>query len=226
MDAPNKKMILGIDEAGRGPIIGPMVLAGVVIEEGQEVELSEIGVKDSKLLTPEKREKLFEKIKKIAKKIMIIEVSSKEIDSRFAVSTNLNVLEAAKMAELINKLKPDVAIIDCPMVNCKKFKSEVLGKFLDHKCEIIAENYADSKYLAVGAASIIAKVTRDARIKEIEKAVGFPIGVGYTHDARTLAFVEKALSRKDWIEKYIRKSWLTFDRIKNEKAQKKLSDGW
>ena len=204
MDAPNKKMILGIDEAGRGPIIGPMVLAGVVIEEGQEMELSEIGVKDSKLLTAEKREKLFEKIKKIAKKIMIIEVSSKEIDSRFAVSTNLNVLEAAKMAELINKLKPDVAIIDCPMVNCKKFKSEVLSKFLDHKCEIIAENYADSKYLAVGAASIIAKVTRDARIKEIEKA----------------------LSRKDWIDKYIRKSWLTFERIKNGKAQKKLSDGW
>ena len=157
---------------------------------------------------------------------MFIEVSPQEIDPRFAVSTNLNVLEASKMAELINKLKPDVAIIDCPTVNTKKFKEAVLGKFLEHKCEIIAENYADKNYVVVGAASIIAKVIRDKRIAEIQKEVGFPIGVGYTHDQVSLDFVAKALKNKTWLDKYIRKSWLTFQRIKDGKEQKKLSDGW
>lgn len=226
MSANAKKLILGIDEAGRGPIVGPMVLAGVLIEEGAEKELKDIGVKDSKLLSAKVREKLFPKIEKIAKKTMVIEVSPQEIDARFAVSTNLNVLEASKMAELINKIKPDVAILDCPTVNTKKFKTEVLGKFLEHKCEIIAENYADKNYVVVGAASIIAKVIRDKRIAEIQKAVGMPIGVGYTHDETTLKFVELALKNPEWLNKYVRKSWLTFQRIKHGKEQKKLSDVW
>lgn len=219
-----QKLILGIDEAGRGPIVGPMVIAGVLIEESKEKELKDIGVKDSKLLTEKQRERLFPLIKKIAKDVMVIEVEPREIDARFAVSTNLNVLEASKMADIINKLKPDIAILDCPSPNIKKFKTEVLEKFLNHKCQIIAEHYADRNYVVVGAASIIAKVIRDRRIKEIEKAVGFKIGVGYTHDAKTLQFVEKALKNREWMEKYIRKSWLTFQRIKKDKEQKKLSD--
>ena len=226
MSEKSKKLILGIDEAGRGPIVGPMVIAGVMIEEGQEQELKDLGVKDSKLLQPKQRERLFPKIQKLAKKVMVIEVSPQEIDARFAVATNLNVLEASKMAELINKMKPDVAVLDCPSPNIKSFKEKVLAKYLEHTCEIIAEHYADKNYPVVSAASIIAKVIRDSRIKEIEKEVGYPIGVGYTHDAKTIEFVERALSEKDHLDKYIRKSWLTFKRIKDGKAQKKLSDEW
>jgi ribonuclease HII len=226
MSNKGKKLVLGIDESGRGPIVGNLVLAGVLIEEGDEKELKDMGVKDSKLLSEKQRNRLFPKIEKLAKKVMVVEVTPAEIDARFAVGMNLNSLEASKMAEIINKLRPDIAIVDCPSPNIRSFKEKTLAKFLEHRCEVIAEHYADKNWPVVSAASIIAKVIRDKRIKEIEREVGYPIGVGYTHDQRTLDFVERALSEKDHLDKYIRKSWLTFKRIKDGKSQKRLSDEW
>jgi ribonuclease HII len=223
IDMSGEKTILGVDEAGRGPIVGPMVIVGALFKKSDEVKLKKIGVKDSKLLTPKKREELFPTIKGIAKDYKVIEVSPAEIDQRFSVNINLNKLEAVKYAELINDLKPDIAIIDCPSPNTKSF-AEYLSQFIEHKCELVCENYADKNYLEVGAASIIAKVVRDSRIAEIQKAVGMPIGVGYTHDKVTLGFVEKALKNKEWLNKYVRKSWLTFQNIKDKKEQKKLGD--
>jgi ribonuclease HII len=223
IDMSGEKTVLGVDEAGRGPIVGPMVIVGALFKKTDEPKLKKLGVKDSKLLTPKKREELFPKIKEIAKDYKVIEVSPAEIDQRFSVNINLNKLEAVKYAELINELKPDVAIIDCPSPNTKSF-AEYLSQFIEHKCELVCENYADKNYLEVGAASIIAKVIRDSRIAEIQEAVGMPIGVGYTHDKVTLGFVEKALKNNEWLNKYIRKSWLTFQNIKNKKEQKRLGD--
>lgn len=217
------KLILGIDEAGRGPVVGPMVIAGAMFKESDEKKLKEWGVKDSKLLTPSQREFLFGKITKIAVKYKVIEISPQEIDMRYAVNTNLNKLEMMKFIEIISELKPDLAITDCPSPNPKNFQKQ-MEQFMTHKCELKCENYADKNYVIVGAASIIAKVTRDKRIREIEEAVGIPIGVGYPHDPVTLEFVEKALKKKEWLDKYVRKSWLTFQRVKDEKEQKKLGE--
>ena len=112
--------ILGIDEAGRGPVIGPMIVAGVMIEEGKEETLGE--VKDSKLLTQEKRLILDKQIRENSD-FHIIDVSPKEIDEALeSKELNLNWLEAHKQAEIINELKPDTAIIDCPSPNCKKYE--------------------------------------------------------------------------------------------------------
>jgi ribonuclease HII len=217
------ELIMGVEEAGRGPIVGPMIITGVVFMKSDLPKLKEIGVKDSKMLSRKQREALFPKIQKIAKDYRIIEVSPQEIDQRYAVGINLNKLEAVKFAELINELKPDVAIIDCPSPNPKGFE-QYLSQFISHKCRIVCENYADKNYLEVGASSILAKVTRDWKIDEIAKAVGMPIGVGYPHDEVTLKFVEKALKNKEWLNKYVRKTWLTFERVKNEKEQKKLGE--
>ena len=216
-------MILGVDEAGKGPVVGPLVIVGAVFKKSQQKQLQKMGVKDSKLLTPHKREELLPKIEKICQRYKLIEVSPQEIDQRFSIGSNLNKLEAAKFAELINELKPDIAIIDCPSANTKGFAA-YLSKFLTHKCELVCENYADLNHLEVGAASIIAKVNRDARIREIEKAVKIPVGIGYPSDPVTLKFVEQILNNKELLSKYVRKTWLTFQNIKNRKAQKKLDE--
>jgi len=214
--------ILGIDEAGRGCLIGPLVIAGVMTNQETINTFKTLGVTDSKILTPSKREELFKKIQELAERIFYIEVEPEEIDSRFSSLNNLNSLEINKMAEIINQTMPNIAVIDAPMVNTEKFKA-IVQKIISHKCEIIAENYADKNHTIVGAASIIAKVIRDQRIREIEQKTGLKVGCGYCHDEETIQFAQKAIEDKN-LRKYLRQSWITFLRIKNENSQKKISD--
>ena len=135
------KIICGIEEAGRGPVIGPMVMAGVSIEDKEEDKLREMGVKDSKLLTPSQREGLFDRIKKIAKNIDIVILPPKEIDDTLMHPTmNLNWLEAATSTMIINKLKPDTAILDCPSPNLKAYSDYVRKDLKDKSIKIISEN--------------------------------------------------------------------------------------
>ncbi|MEK6848081.1 MAG: ribonuclease HII, partial [Nanoarchaeota archaeon] len=114
-------LILGIDDAGRGPVLGPMVLAGCLIDSGIEKELKSLGVKDSKQLTAEKREDIVEHIKKLALKFHISITTPIEIDEKTDKGINLNKLEAIKSAEIINALNAGEekikVIIDCPSPN-------------------------------------------------------------------------------------------------------------
>jgi len=216
-------LICGIDEAGRGPIIGPMVLCGLLVKEEDEKNLVRLKVKDSKLLTKKTREFLFDKIKDISYKYEIIEVYPDEIDH--AVNNNdglnLNRLEAVKTADIINLLKPDKAIIDAPSNNIRSYKQYLLNLIKNKKMEIILEHKADINFPIVSAASILAKVTRDSKIEEIKKKIKVDFGSGYMADPKTIEFLEK------YYEKYpdlFRKSWLPYQNILNKKFQKKLED--
>ncbi len=213
--------VLGIDEAGRGPVIGDMVLAGVMIDEKDESKFKDIGVKDSKLILPKRRKVLFKEVKKIAKKFHIIEISPKEIDDAvFSKEMNLNKLEAVKSAIIINKLKPDKAIVDCPSNNPGSYE-EYLRLFLkDKDIKLVVENKADFNYLTVGAASILAKVTRDEGIEKIKKKYG-DIGSGYPSDPNTKEFIKGNFEKHPEI---FRKSWATFKNLKSGKTQKKLGE--
>ncbi len=157
-------LIAGIDESGRGPVIGPLIICGVLIEENKIELLKEIGVKDSKLLTPLKRSQLFNKITKMVKSYKIIKVDPPEIDAALAKDSgiNLNWLEALKTAEILNFLQPDKAFIDCPSPNKIAYEG-YLRRFLNNKeMDLVVEHKADVNYLPASAASILAKVTRDA----------------------------------------------------------------
>lgn len=215
-------MVLGIDEAGRGALIGPLIMAGFMIEEDKIKDLKIMGVKDSKLLSRDKRESLFFELKKMGK-YEIIEVSPHEIDQRFSNGINLNQLELNKMADIINKLKPDKAILDSPHPIPDKFKAEIELKIDHKKYELICENKADLKYTIVGAGSIMAKVTRDRMVDEISKEMKVDVGVGYPHDERTIEFARQAIRTGKGL-KYVRKSWETYSRLKAEGEQKKLGD--
>ena len=208
--------ILGIDEAGRGPVIGPLIIGGVMVEEGDEKKFE--GVKDSKLLPHKKRIELDKKIKEVSE-FMIIEVLPKEIDEAIlGGKINLNWLEAHKQAEIINSLNPDVAIIDCPSPNCKAYEAYVRELLVNKKIKMIVEHKADVNYPVCSAASIIAKVRREDAMDEIKSIYG-DTGPGYPANATTLAFI-----RDNW-QKHpdiFRKSWATFKNQEKAAGQMKL----
>ena len=202
-------------------MIGPLMVAGVMIDEKDHAELKRLGAKDSKLLTPAQRECLYPLIKKLAKDYVVLKISAQEIDEMRKVK-NLNIIEAEKMAQIIKAMGADKAYVDAPQVSTEKFKMVLLNMTKNHT-EIIAENKADVKYPVVSAASILAKVERDREVEEIKKITGFDIGVGYSHDARSIAFIRKCMHDKK-CSQFIRHSWLTVDGIKSEKEQKSLKE--
>ncbi|MEM4336590.1 MAG: ribonuclease HII [Candidatus Woesearchaeota archaeon] len=214
-------LICGIDEAGRGPVIGPLVICGVLVDERGNEKLKLAGVKDSKLLTKKQREAFFDKIKNIVKKFKIIEVTPQEID--LAVTgfgeKNLNFLEAKKTAEIIKNFSPDKAYIDCPSPNVKAYKDYLYG-LIGAKTEIIVAHKADIKYPVVSAASIVAKVTRDRIIENLQKKYG-RIGSGYPADPVTKKFLKDNFDKHPEI---FRHSWATMKELKNKAKQKSLND--
>ncbi len=217
---------MGVDEAGRGPVIGPMVMAGVIVDEALKKELKDAGVKDSKKVLPNKREKLFHLISSKCKHHIII-ISPKEIDAALSdTELNLNMLEAIKTAELINILRPDVAIVDSPSNNVLKYASHVrkhVGDSLRDTIKIIAENKADENYVSSSAASILAKVTRDREIEKLKKELNVDFGSGYASDPLTQKFVAENWNNPTYLHIF-RETWESFKRLKRGKDQLKLGE--
>jgi ribonuclease HII len=215
-------LLIGIDDAGRGPVIGPMVLAGVLIDENEEIELSKLGAKDSKLLEPNKRRQIKDKI--IDRfKYHLETTSPKEIDDSF----NLNYLEAIKAAMIVNKLTTDISskvkvIIDCPSVNIEKWCLDV-KKLLKNpeRIDLHCEHKADFNHPVVGAASIIAKEKREEEMYKLRTLFDEDIGSGYPSDPKTIKFIKENYDKPRYKE-IIRFSWKTVKKLIEEPKQKKL----
>jgi ribonuclease HII len=214
-------ILCGIDEAGRGPVIGPLVSAGVIIEEKDEPKLKAIGVKDSKLLTPAQREVLFKKIIAVVKDYSIKILEPHQIDAALNdPDLNLNWLEANTMAAIINELKPDKVIVDCPSNNIKAFTDYLKNK-LKVKADIKAEHKADLNHPVVSAASILAKVTRDKEIEKIKQKIKQNIGSGYPADPITQEFLKKNYKK---YPKIFRKTWASYRNVAGPEKQKNLGE--
>jgi len=194
--------VAGIDEAGKGPVLGPMIVCGVACDEERIEALERLGVKDSKKLKPEKRRELAEEIRRICE-VQIIKVSPKEIDRE-----NVNDILRRSYVRIIKALDPDIAIVDSPDV-----KPERLKEFLERETgkEVISKHKADEEFVIVSAASIVAKVERDSEIERLKEKYG-DFGSGYASDPKTL----KAL--RDWIRSgtlppIVRRRWKTVERL-------------
>ncbi|MFH1642260.1 MAG: ribonuclease HII [Nanoarchaeota archaeon] len=201
--------------------MGPMVMAGVLVEEKDLAKLESIGVTDSKLLKKEKRQELFSKIKKIVKSYKIVIIQPKEIDDALeSDELNLNWLEAIKAAEIINNLRPEKVTVDSPSTNCKAYAQYLMNLLKNKNTVLECIHKADLKYVYVGAASILAKVVRDNEIEKIKEKYG-DCGPGYPSNEITQRFLAA-----NW-EKYpeiFRRTWSTYKRYANMKHQKKLGD--
>ncbi|MFQ5998049.1 MAG: ribonuclease HII [Candidatus Bathyarchaeia archaeon] len=198
-------------------MIGPLVIAGVVGTQETIRDLAKVGVADSKTLSAKQRISLADEIKKLATAYVCIEVSPREIDKVVASSRKffkLNYLEAKFMAKAIEMLRPSVAFVDSCDVVPKRFSGQI-NSFLKTKTRIIAEHRADRRLTIVGAASILAKTTRDHRVSELAQSFG-TIGSGYPSDSKTISFLQNWLVENNDFPNFVRKSWATARRIKTK----------
>ncbi len=207
-------LVGGVDEAGRGCVLGPLAVAGVSVESSRLEELASLGVKDSKLLSPSQREALYPEIKKVCVGVQVSRIPPKMIDryvSRGKKYRRLNYLETIHMAKVIDALGVDEVFIDAPDINPVRFKAE-LEELLSCKPRIVAEHKADVNYPVVSAASIVAKVERDSDIAALRELHG-DFGSGYPSDPDTIAFLESWMKSRSSQPEFARKSWKTWNRI-------------
>ncbi|MFA5381713.1 MAG: ribonuclease HII [Candidatus Micrarchaeia archaeon] len=218
-------MISGCDEAGKGCVLGPLVLSITLINDNKLIE--NLGLKDSKLLNPKKREELDKEIRKYCK-IYSYAITAQELN-QLMEKYSLNEIEAMKIAHLIEQAykegnKLNTLYIDSPDHIASNFSKRVY-KYLKPKIKkeviLISEHKADFKYPIVSAASIISKVMRDAEIERIKQELNYDFNSGYTSDKKTIEFLENNHSRPE-VKKYIREHWETYKRLKESTKQKKL----
>jgi ribonuclease HII len=202
--------ILGIDEAGRGSVLGPLVIAGVVVPEKMEKVLERMGVKDSKRLAPHRRTILSRKLKKMFDYEVVV-ISAREIDEMRADGINLNEIEKNAMESILLKIKPEKAIVDAVDVKAERFQENLCK---DTDVNVVAEHKADDKYIEVSAASIIAKAERDNQIAQINKEFikSGGIGSGYPSDPKTKEFLSNYTY--DEMPDFVRRSWATVAKLK------------
>jgi len=213
-----KQFEIGVDEAGRGPVMGSMFVAGVLNFEG----LADINVKDSKKLNSARRAHLAEIIEQRTL-IRVEEISASQIDEERERGRSMNDITldlASKVVCFFIRKFPVRAFVDAADVKPERF-----ARKLKERCsllcgsapEIISEWKADEKYPVVSAASIIAKVRRDRCMREISEHLGCDVGSGYPSDPKTIAFLRSVMREKEIpysVRPFVRKSWKTFHKIK------------
>ena len=207
-------MICGVDEAGKGPVIGPLVVAAVKVKNAKDIE--NIGVKDSKQLTPNKRKELAEIIK--SEFDYAVEIIKAEVVDQYRRRNKLNELNREAFERLISKLNPNVAYVDAADVNEQRFGSQIKNNLTNkNDTDVISMHKADAKIDVVAAASIIAKETREREVEKIKGEIG-DFGSGYPSDEKTIKFLKTFYADNGKWPTGTRKSWKTLERIRPVKT--------
>lgn len=208
-------LICGIDEAGRGSLLGPLVIGCLIIGDDRIDRLEELGVKDSKMLSRRRRSILYKEISKLAYKIIIKKISPEVIDNN-----NLNKLELDAIMSMLKMVKIDEIYIDSFDRKPKRLEERLRDK-LDYNAKIHAEHKADINNIVVSAASIIAKIQRDIEINKLR--VYGEIGSGYPSDKHTVEFVRRWMEEHKSYPVFARSRWKTMNKI-NDTLQAQLRD--
>lgn len=217
----SNKIIAGVDEAGRGCVFGSLFLCAFAIDDAKQEELRALGARDSKVLSPQAREKLYAKLIKMGD-YAVVEYSAEKITRLMRSKVSLNDAEAAMAAEALSQLhpKPKKVFVDSPDSIAWKFERRIRKFWGKTDIEFVCENKADAKYPVVSAASIVAKVLRDVQIERLHEEIGF-FGSGYTSDSRTVEFLEKNYDRMD-VQKHLRHEWKNVKKRHAPRDQSKL----
>ena len=214
--------VLGIDEAGRGSLVGPLVVGGFCVSADRLDDLVALGAKDSKLLTPRARERVFAGLDSLGTRAEVV-LSPRTVD-RAVSRGGLNDLEAEAFGRLIRELAPDVAYVDACDPNERRFGLRV-ARLAGGTARVIARHHADRDFPVVGAASIVAKVQRDRALARLRAKLGEELGSGYPSDSRTIRFARAVLADGSAVPSWMRGSWATMQRVKPRRPARTL-DGF
>ena len=207
-------MICGVDEAGKGPVVGPLVVAAVAVNNANDI--ANLGIKDSKQLTKSKRKELANLIKE--KFNFAVEIIEPRIVDEYRRRNKLNELNREAFERLISKLNPNVAYVDAADVNENRFGSQIKASLTNKKdTDVISMHKADAKIEVVAAASIIAKETRESEIEKLKDKIG-DFGSGYPSDERTITFLKSFYADNGKWPTGTRESWKTLERIRPVKT--------
>lgn len=203
-------LVLGLDEAGRGPVLGPLVVCGCAFEAGALEQLAALGVADSKTLKPAVRRRLAEEIRGLAEFVVVRALPPAVVDGA-RLRGLLNQLETEAMVAVIRETSPDEVYVDALGNRPHRFGRALAAALGAGAPRIVAESRADATYPVVSAASIVAKVERDATIAALTEEHG-DVGSGYPGDPRTMAFLRRCRARGAF-PACVRRSWRTLDRV-------------
>lgn len=204
-------LVGGADEAGRGCLLGPLVVAGVSVASAQVKALKKVGVRDSKLLSASRREAIYPEIIRLAERVHWECIPPAEIDDVVMNGRRLrklNYLEAVYFARVIDKLGAGRVTVDASDVIPRRF-GEDIAKHLTSPCSVAAFHKADRRFPIVSAASIVAKVQRDRAVEALRDVHG-DFGSGYPSDPATRTFFTERLRRGEPLPPYVRRSWKTW----------------
>lgn len=206
-------LLLGIDEAGRGPVLGPLIICGCALSKQREKELAALGLKDSKVLPARERSRLAREIKRLADRLVVESLSPAQVDAACARG-GLNQAETAAFIRIIRLIEPGEVYLDALTSRPARFGRAIAAALAPLRPKIVSENKADTKFPVVQAAAIVAKVTRDAALARLSRRFG-DIGSGYPGDPRTVAFLKRFASSGDY-PACVRRSWRTVERHESD----------
>ncbi|MCI4353054.1 MAG: ribonuclease HII [Thermoplasmata archaeon] len=215
--------VLGIDEAGRGSVLGPLVVGGFLTERSRLDELSALGVRDSKLLSPERRERLFDALQGLGERIAIL-IPPSQVDAAVARG-ELNLLEARVFARLLTMTDAHEVYVDACDVRAERFGRRVKS-LARSRARVVSAHHADRDLPIVSAASIVAKVCRDRAVGRLRRRLESDFGSGYPSDAKTQLFVKDHLSSTVERVAWLRYSWATIARLKPRPRLRTLDTVW
>jgi ribonuclease HII len=209
--------VAGVDEAGRGPMIGPLVVAGVLIHEDKLSKLEASGVRDSKVLTAKRRSSLAKVITTLVDRIEIRTVTAAEIDNLRGRGTSLNEIEVQQFVSVLSELRPKTAFLDAADVIAERFGNTIGDRsgLFKRGCKIVSEHKADSKFPIVSAASIIAKEERERIVSSLHRKYG-DFGSGYPSDPKSIDFLRKLIEDGTKLPSIVRKSWESVRRLQDD----------
>ncbi len=203
--------VLGLDEAGRGSVLGPLVVGGFLLPEADLDRVVRAGACDSKAIGADERVAVYRRLGKIGKRLSIV-IPPSEIDGAVAVG-QLNHLEARAFARLIARHRPAVAYADACDPVAARF-GRTVGRLCGTRTDVRALHHADRDLPIVGAASIVAKVLRDRAVERLARTLGEEIGSGYPSDPVTIACLRRTLGSGAPVPGWVRRSWSTLTRVK------------
>lgn len=217
--------VAGIDEAGRGPMIGPLVVAGILVREDELPRLEASGARDSKTLSPKRRGILAEVIAGLVDRTEIRVMTAAEIDSLRGRGVSLNEIEVQQFVSVLAKLRPKIAYLDAADVKADRFGGIIGDRsgLAALGCKIVSKHKADSKFPIVSAASIIAKEERERIVANLHHEYG-DFGSGYPSDPKSIDFIRRLIEDGERLPPIVRRSWESVKRLQDdaETTQKTL----